>query len=65
MTTIKLSDMLDNIRRRKASLGYDDSPAAVERMRNKGSRRTPAKRQLLRRNQARARAAGVDPVISH
>ncbi len=34
-------------------------------MRNKGGRRTPEKRELLRRVQERARAAGVEPLKSY
>jgi hypothetical protein len=42
-----------------------DTPAATEAMRNKGGQRTPAKRELLRRAAARARAAGRKPVIAY
>lgn len=57
-----LSDFLAAIRHRKREAGHDDSPAATEAMRNKGEGRTPAKRELLRRAEARARASGRAPV---
>jgi len=34
-------------------------------MRNKGGGRTPEKRELLRRTEARAKAAGLKPITSH
>lgn len=53
------------IRARKAAIGSDESAASVEMCRNKGERRTPAKRELLRRTKARAKAADVIPVVSY
>ena len=50
---------------RKAAIGFDESAASVEARRNKGAMRTPAKRELLRRAKARAKAAGVTPVVSY
>ncbi len=53
-----LDQFLTDIKARKAALGMADTPAEVEAMRNKGGRRTPEKRELLRRVEERARAAG-------
>lgn len=50
---------------RKRSLGLDESPAAVDAMRNKGGSRTPAKREMLARIDRRARAAGRTPVPAY
>lgn len=62
---VKLRDFLATIEARKAALGMSDTPTATEAMRNKGAGRTAAKRELLRRADARATAAGRLPVISH
>lgn len=51
--------------KRKRRLGVDESSAAVDAMRNKGGRRTPAKRAMLARIDARARAAGRTPVRAY
>ncbi len=56
---------LADIKARKAALGMKDTPAEVETMRNKGGRRTPEKRKLLRRVEERARSAGVEPLESY
>ncbi len=56
---------LSGIKARKAALGMIDTPAEVEAMRNKGGRRTPEKRELLRRVEERARAAGMEPLKSY
>ena len=55
-----LDQFLADIKARKAALGMIDTPAEVEAMRNKGGRRTPEKRELLRRVEERARTAGVE-----
>ena len=60
-----LDQFLADIRARKAALGMIDTPEEVEAMRNKGGRRTPEKRELLRRIEKRARAAGVEPLKSY
>jgi hypothetical protein len=65
MTTIRLRDYLAGVATRKAALGMADTAAETEAMRNKGARRTPEKRELLRRAEARATAAGKAPVASH
>jgi hypothetical protein len=48
------------IAERKRELGVTDE--AVATARNSGTRRTREKRELLQRIQARARAAGVEPL---
>jgi hypothetical protein len=65
--TISLLDLWASIDQRKAELGLDliDSPERTEALRNKGMNRTPEKRELLRRSQERAIAAGVQPVKSY
>ena len=63
--TVNLGDLLERTRKRKLELGLAETPDGTEAMRNKGARRTPEKRELLRRTEARAKAAGVTPVKSH
>ena len=60
-----LDQFLADIKARKAALGIEDTPEKVEAMRNKGGRRTPEKRELLRRIEERARAAGIEPSKSY
>ena len=62
---MKLDQFLADIEARKAALGVEDTPAEVEALRNKGGRRTPKKRALMRRVEERARAAGVKPLKSY
>ena len=62
---LTLDQFLSDIRTRKAALGMVDTPEAVEAMRNKGGHRTPEKRELMRRVEERARAAGVEPLKSY
>jgi hypothetical protein len=54
-----LSTFLTVVAERKRALGITDE--AYARARNRGRRRTPDKRELLRRIDRRAREAGVDP----
>ena len=63
--TIKLSDLRASIQRRKAELGIVDTPESIEAHRNKGLDRTPEKRELLRRTQERAIAAGMTPIKAY
>lgn len=65
MKTISLATLQQQVSARKAVLGVLDTPSEVEAMRNKGSNRTPEKRELLRRVEGRARAAGLQPVTAH
>ncbi len=60
-----LDRFLADIKARLADLGMKDTPEEVEAMRNKGRRRTPEKRELLRRVEERARAAGLEPLKSY
>jgi hypothetical protein len=63
--TISLASFQKQVSARKAALGMKDAPDEIEAMRNKGSTRTPAKRELLRRTERRARDAGVVPIVSY
>jgi hypothetical protein len=63
MTTLR--DFLVRVEARKAELGIIDTPDATEAMRNKGSQRTEAKRELLRRTEKRAQAADRKPIPSY
>ena len=65
MRTASLYGFLKEIEARKRELGVDESPRATEALRNRGNKRTPAKRVLLQRATRRARAAGVAIVRSY
>jgi hypothetical protein len=54
-----LSTFLAIVAERKRALGITDE--AYARARNRGRRRRPEKRELLRRIDRRARQAGVEP----
>lgn len=58
-----LSTFLAIVAERKRALGITDEDYA--RARNRGRRRTPEKRQLLRRINRRARQADVEPFKVH
>jgi len=60
--TVKLSDHLEWVEARKAKLAAAGLMPSDEELRNKGLNRTEAKRDLLRRVEARAKAAGF-PLI--
>ncbi|MBS1098554.1 hypothetical protein JK191_13590 [Gluconobacter sphaericus] len=62
---LRLDDMLHDISARKKALGLTETPERIESLRNKGSLRTPAKRELLRRMKSRAKAAGKNPVRAY
>lgn len=62
---VMLQDFLAKVEARKASVGMSDTQGDTEAMRNKGERRTPQKRELLRRAAERARASGREPVASY
>jgi hypothetical protein len=57
--------LLGEVEARKAQLGLCDTPETLEALRNKGERRSPAKREMLRRAAARACASGKDPIPAH
>ena len=65
--SITLTDLRAFVRQRKAEVGLDitDNPERTEALRNKGLNRTAEKRELLRRAQERAIAAGVPPVKAY
>jgi len=65
MKTISLQEHLERVRARKRELGIVETPETVDAMRNKGELRTPEKRELLRRIEERARAAGVKPLVAY
>ncbi len=60
---IQLREFIARVDARKLALGIADGPAEIEAMRNQGTRRTPAKRELLRRAEERAREAGHKPGV--
>lgn len=61
--TIDIETLLARVRARKLELGLDDADPPV--LRNRGAARTAEKRELLRRTDARARAAGKRPIPSN
>jgi len=65
MKTISFATFQQQVMARKVMLNMLDTPAEVEAMRNKGANRTQAKRELLRRVEKRARAAGLEPILAY
>lgn len=65
MKTLELTGYLAGVNARKATLAPDDAMMAGESCRNGGARRTAGKRSALKRADARAKAAGLPPVISN
>jgi hypothetical protein len=65
VVVIELDRLLGEVEARKAQLGLCDTPETLEALRNKGERRSPAKREMLRRAAARACASGKDPIPAH
>ena len=63
--SISLAELWAFVDQRKAELGIVDTPERTEALRNKGLNRTPEKRELLRRAQERAIAAGVKPIKAY
>jgi len=59
---VGLRQLQEMIEARKAAAGLRDTPGATDALRNEGTRRTPEKRELLRRVEDRARAASREPV---
>ena len=64
MKTIAFDTYLEDIRDRKARLALAGDLPDPESCRNDGARRTPNKRRLLANAEARAKAAGIEPVPS-
>lgn len=54
-----LREHLERVAVRKVELGIRETPESVDAMRNKGGQRTDSKRELLRRTEERAQAAGL------
>jgi hypothetical protein len=65
MMVVSLDRLIEQVEARKLATGLLDTPEATEAMRNKGGQRTPAKRELLRRTEERARARGLAPVAAY
>ncbi|NKE44914.1 hypothetical protein HB662_08995 [Roseomonas frigidaquae] len=65
MVKLTLAELQARIEARKAELGMTDTPETIEALRNKGASRTAEKRELLRRIEQRAKAAGRTPRPAH
>jgi len=65
MKTVSFKTFQQQVNARKAALHMLDTQAEIEALRNKGANRTPAKRELLRRAEERARDAGLQPVKAY
>ncbi|WP_439596568.1 hypothetical protein [Falsiroseomonas sp.] len=65
MVKLTLAELQTKIEARKAELGLIDTPEYTEALRNKGGNRTAEKRELLRRIEQRAKAAGRTPPRAH
>lgn len=65
MTTISLADLRARIAEAKRRIAWVDDEASTEALRNKGARRTVAKRALLARAEERARKAGRKPIKAY
>jgi hypothetical protein len=63
--TVKLSKYLEWAEARRAELAAEGLLPSDEDLRNRGLNRTPEKRELLRRIDERARAAGKTPIKSY
>jgi hypothetical protein len=64
MKTTDLRTFLAGVARRKAALGIEYTKEWTESLRNSGANRTEEKRELLRRIEAKTKAAGRTGVIS-
>lgn len=60
-----LESFLIDIEQRKVDIGLVETQVSIDAMRNKGGRRTDAKRELLNRSATRAKAAGQSPVVAY
>jgi hypothetical protein len=65
MKTVKLGGYLESVKAQKAKLEPDSGVLFVESCRNGGARRTASKRSALKRADARAKAAGVQPILAN
>jgi hypothetical protein len=64
MKTVDLFRHLATMEARWDALAAEGKLPSVESCRNDGARRTPNKRRLLANAEARAKAAGIEPVPS-
>jgi hypothetical protein len=65
MKTITLTALREQVERKKAAIGWVDDEANTAALRNAGIARTPAKRELLARIKARAKAGGRKSLSSN
>lgn len=65
MKTLELTGYLAGVNARKTKLAPDGAVLAIESCRNSGARRTTGKRSALKRADARAKAASVQPILSN
>ena len=65
MRRITMADLHRHVEEVKQRIGWVDDEASAEALRNKGFHRTPEKRELLARIEARARRAGKSPIKSY
>lgn len=65
MKTLELNGYLAGVNARKAKLAPNGAVPAVESCRNSGARRTAEKRSALKHADARAKVAGMQPVLSN
>lgn len=65
MKTLELDGYLADLDARKAKLASDRTVLTIESCRNGGARRTAKKRSALERADARAKAAGVESILSN
>lgn len=64
MKTITLTALREQVERKKAAIGWVDDEANIAGLRNAGTARTSAKRELLTRIDTRAKDAGCNPLNS-
>lgn len=65
MKTLELNRHLFLVASKKVAIGYANLGDPLEDCRNSGARRTDRKRETLKRAEARAKAAGVQPVTAN
>lgn len=65
MKMLELTGYLADINARKTKLASDGAVLGAESCRNSGARRTAGKRSALKRADARAKAASVQPILSN
>lgn len=65
MQTIDFSVLAQRVAARKYKLAEAGELCPTEKLRNKGMTRTPEKRDLLDRAEARALSTGRTPVVSY